>query len=145
MVRGKQRYHCKHCNYYFTFQSTKPHSKDNSAGHHATIVDIANKLKISKSTVSRALRNSADINLETRNAVLKAAQELHYVPNYFASSLVRRKSYSIGIVVPELITNFFSQFISFKFQTINILFKSLLSNNCKGKRSTVFCCNIITS
>lgn len=110
-VRGKQRYHCKHCNYYFTFQSSKPHPKNNSAGHHATIVDIANKLKISKSTVSRALRNSSDINLETRNAVLKAAQELNYVPNYFASSLVRRKSYSIGIVVPELITNFFSQFI----------------------------------
>lgn len=39
------------------------------------------------------------------------AQELNYVPNYFASSLVKRKSYSIGIVVPELITNFFSQFI----------------------------------
>jgi LacI family transcriptional regulator/LacI family repressor for deo operon, udp, cdd, tsx, nupC, and nupG len=39
------------------------------------------------------------------------AQKLNYVPNYFASSLVKRRSYSIGIVVPELITNFFSQFI----------------------------------
>jgi LacI family transcriptional regulator/LacI family repressor for deo operon, udp, cdd, tsx, nupC, and nupG len=39
------------------------------------------------------------------------AQKLNYVPNYFASSLVRRKSSSIGIVVPELNTNFFSQFI----------------------------------
>jgi LacI family transcriptional regulator/LacI family repressor for deo operon, udp, cdd, tsx, nupC, and nupG len=79
--------------------------------HHATILDIAGKLRISKSTVSRALRNSNEINQETRNAVLKMAQELNYVPNYFASSLVRRKSYSIGIIVPELITNFFSQFI----------------------------------
>jgi DNA-binding LacI/PurR family transcriptional regulator len=43
--------------------------------------------------------------------VLKMAKELNYVPNYFASSLVKRKSYSIGIVVPELMTNFFSQFI----------------------------------
>ena len=42
---------------------------------------------------------------------MKMAKELNYVPNYFASSLVKRKSYSIGIVVPELITNFFSQFI----------------------------------
>jgi LacI family transcriptional regulator/LacI family repressor for deo operon, udp, cdd, tsx, nupC, and nupG len=82
-----------------------------SSKHHATILDIAGKLKISKSTVSRALRNSKEINPETRNAVLKMAQKLNYVPNYFASSLVRRKSYSIGIVVPELITNFFSQFI----------------------------------
>lgn len=110
-VRGKQRYYCRHCNYYFTFQSTPPPSNTTSSKHHATILDIARQLKISKSTVSRALRNSKEINLETRNAVLKMAQQLNYVPNYFASSLVKRKSYSIGIVVPELITNFFSQFI----------------------------------
>jgi DNA-binding LacI/PurR family transcriptional regulator len=110
-VRGKQRYYCKHCNYYFTFQSKPATANKASSGHHATILDIAQKLKISKSTVSRALRNSNDINLETRNTVLKMAKELNYVPNYFASSLVKRKSYSIGIVVPELMTNFFSQFI----------------------------------
>ncbi|MFT3822808.1 MAG: substrate-binding domain-containing protein [Chitinophagaceae bacterium] len=112
-IRGKQRYYCRHCNYYFTFQETpaSPASGAASSKHHATILDIARQLKISKSTVSRALRNSKEINLETRNAVLKMAQQLNYVPNYFASSLVKRKSYSIGIVVPELITNFFSQFI----------------------------------
>jgi DNA-binding LacI/PurR family transcriptional regulator len=110
-VRGKQRYHCKHCNYYFTLQSSVPTTNAGTTRHHATILDIAQKLKVSKSTVSRALRNSSDINLETRNAVLKMAQQLNYVPNYFASSLVKRKSNSIGIVVPELITNFFSQFI----------------------------------
>src|SRR5262249_17525447 len=85
-VRGKQRYYCKHCNYYFTLQSAPPVSI--SSKHHATILDIAGRLKISKSTVSRALRNSNEINQETRNAVLKMAQELNYVPNYFASSLV---------------------------------------------------------
>lgn len=110
-VRGKQRYHCKHCNYYFTLQPSAPTTGSLTTRHHATMLDIALKLKISKSTVSRALRNSPDINLETRNAVLKMAQKLNYVPNYFASSLVKRKSCSIGIVVPELITNFFSQFI----------------------------------
>lgn len=110
-VRGKQRYYCKHCDYYFTLQSSPHTSNTVSSRHHATILDIARQLKISKSTVSRALRNSKEINLETRNAVLKTAQKLNYVPNYFASSLVKRKSCSIGIVVPELITNFFSQFI----------------------------------
>lgn len=110
-VRGKQRYYCKHCDYHFTFESIPSVPPAASSKHHATILDIADKLKISKSTVSRALRNSKEINQETRNAVLKMAQELNYVPNYFASSLVRRKSYSIGIVVPELMTNFFSQFI----------------------------------
>ena len=110
-VRDKQRYYCRHCEYYFTLQPASPVAVAASSSHHATILDIANKLKISKSTVSRALRNSNEINQETKDAVLKMARELNYVPNYFASSLVRRKSYSIGIVVPELITNFFSQFI----------------------------------
>lgn len=110
-VRGKQRYHCKHCEYYFTIQSQQPGVETAGSKHHATLLDIAKQLKISKSTVSRALRNSKDINMETRNAVLDMAQKLNYVPNYFASSLVRRKSYSIGIVVPELITDFFCQFI----------------------------------
>jgi len=110
-VRGKQRYHCKHCNYYFTFQLQQIEAAELNVKHHATLVDIARRLKISKSTVSRALRNSKDINLDTRAAVLNMAQELNYVPNYFAASLVRRRSYSIGIVVPELITDFFSQFI----------------------------------
>lgn len=111
LVRGKQRYHCKHCSYYFTIQSPQPTVETITSKHHATIQDIARKLKISKSTVSRALSNSTDINLQTRNSVLKMAQKLNYVPNYFASSLVRRKSCSIGIVVPELITGFFSKFI----------------------------------
>ena len=110
-VRGKQRYYCKHCSYHFTLQSTPAATGNHSLRHHATILDIARQLQISKSTVSRALRNSTEINLETRDAVLKLARQLNYVPNYFASSLVKRKSYSIGIVVPELITNFFSQFI----------------------------------
>jgi DNA-binding LacI/PurR family transcriptional regulator len=110
-IRGKQRYHCKHCNYSFTLQSPQPETTTNTAKHHATLLDIARQLKISKSTVSRALRESKDISLKTRKAVLDMARELNYVPNYFASSLVRRKSYSIGIVVPELITDFFSQFI----------------------------------
>src|SRR5688500_14477898 len=93
-IRNKQRYYCRHCDYYFTMQSST--STTISSSHHATILDIAKELKISKSTVSRALRNSNDINQETKDAVLKTARKLNYVPNYFASSLVRRKSYSIG-------------------------------------------------
>lgn len=111
LVRKKQRYYCKHCNCHFTLPSSGESVPVTSSRHHATLLDVARQLKISKSTVSRALQNSKEINLETRNAVLKMAQQLNYVPNYFASSLVKRKSYSIGIVVPELITNFFSQFI----------------------------------
>jgi len=112
-TRGKQRYFCRHCDYYFTMQQEDASCNDTNhhLRHHATIVDIARQLKISKSTVSRALRNSSDIKKQTRDAVLLLAKELNYVPNHFASALVKKKSYSIGIVVPELITNFFPQFI----------------------------------
>ncbi len=109
-VREKQRYYCNHCNYYFTL-NTKKDYKEKKIKHPPTILDIAKQMKISKSTVSRALRNSNEIKIETKNAVLELARKINYVPNYLASSLVKRKSYAIGIVVPELITNFFSQFI----------------------------------
>jgi DNA-binding LacI/PurR family transcriptional regulator len=68
----------------------------------ATIKDIARKLNISTSTVSRALRNQPDINIETRKAVLQMAEELDYQPNKVALSLLKKHTYTIGIVVPNM-------------------------------------------
>ena len=110
--RGVQRYFCRHCSYYFTLPQSTPSCPDpGPSRHHATITDIARELKISKSTVSRALKNSNEIKKETRDAVLTLAKNLNYIPNHFASALAKKKSFSIGIVVPELITDFFPQFI----------------------------------
>jgi LacI family transcriptional regulator len=47
----------------------------------ATIKDIAKTLKLSTSTVSRALRNASDVNNKTRTAVLALSEELNYQPN----------------------------------------------------------------
>lgn len=77
-----------------------------------TIKDIAKKLNISVSTVSRALRNAPDINPETRESVLKLVEELDYEPNYFAQSLVGKQSRIIGVVLPASHFYYFSQALS---------------------------------
>ena len=77
-----------------------------------TIKDIAKKLGLSTSTVSRALSDSWEIKKETKELVIKTAAELNYHPNTQAKGLVTKKSYTIGIVVPELVTSFFPMIIS---------------------------------
>lgn len=68
----------------------------------ATIKDIARILKVSTSTVSRALRNASDVSKETKNAVQALSEELNYQPNKFALSLQQKQTHTIGVLVPNL-------------------------------------------
>ncbi len=68
----------------------------------ATIKDIAKRLNISLSTVSRALRNAADVNSDTKKAVLALSEELNYQPNKLALSLRQKQTHTIGVIVPNL-------------------------------------------
>jgi LacI family transcriptional regulator len=77
-----------------------------------TIYDIARKLNITASSVSRALNNSAHVNENTRQLVIKTAAELNYKPNTLASNLRKGKSQTIGIVVPRINQNFFANVIA---------------------------------
>ncbi len=67
-----------------------------------TIKDIARQLNISISTVSRALRNASDVNMETKKAVMTLAEELRYQPNQLALSLRKQHTHTIGVIVPNL-------------------------------------------
>ncbi|WP_026770205.1 LacI family DNA-binding transcriptional regulator [Asinibacterium sp. OR53] len=67
-----------------------------------TIKDIARLLNISPSTVSRALKSSHEINKETQRLVKETAERLHYRPNMAALSLVKAKTKTIGVIVPNL-------------------------------------------
>ncbi|RWY54097.1 LacI family DNA-binding transcriptional regulator [Mucilaginibacter gilvus] len=78
----------------------------------ATIKDIALALKLSPSTVSRALRDEYEISAGTKKIVVDYAKSVNYKSNPNAVSLKNRRSYSIGIVVPELANSFFSQAIA---------------------------------
>ncbi|WP_373512942.1 LacI family DNA-binding transcriptional regulator [Persicitalea sp.] len=109
-VRGKQRFLCKNCDYYFTLP--KPPEKNiRRKRHQTTIIDIANELGVSNSTVSRALHNHPDINPDTKKAILDKAQELDYQPNQLAHSLVKSRTNTVGIIVPEFLTQFFPNVI----------------------------------
>ena len=77
----------------------------------ATIHDIAEKLNITASTVSRALRGHPRISAETKKAVLKVAQKLNYQPNHIAAALRNGRSNIIGIIVPTADRSFFSSVI----------------------------------
>jgi LacI family transcriptional regulator len=76
-----------------------------------TIKDIAKALGLSTSTVSRALRDSYEISLETKKLVLEYAEKINYHPNPIALSLKERRSRSIGVIVAEIANSFFSQAI----------------------------------
>lgn len=78
----------------------------------ATLSDIASQLNISISTVSRALHNHPAINENTKRQVIKLAQKLNYQPNMLALSLLNRKTNTIGIIVPEITSYFFSSVIN---------------------------------
>lgn len=77
-----------------------------------TIHDIARKLEISASTVSRALNDNPRISKKTRDKIKATALEMGYRPNTIASNLRNRKSNTIGIVVPLINRHFFSSVIS---------------------------------
>jgi DNA-binding LacI/PurR family transcriptional regulator len=77
-----------------------------------TIVDIAKALKISSSTVSRALRDHPDISKATKVRVLEMAERLDYFPDSLAQGLKKRRTNMIGIIVPEIKHDFFSSAIS---------------------------------
>lgn len=73
---------------------------------------LADTLKISKSTVSKALRDSHEIGDETKKKVLELAAKLNYSPNPYASSLRKKKSKTIAVVLPEVADSFFSRIIN---------------------------------
>jgi LacI family transcriptional regulator len=75
------------------------------------IRQLAKELNLSIGTVSKALRNSHEISAQTKEKVFALASQLNYVPNPYASSLRRKKSKTIGIVVPEIADSFFSHAI----------------------------------
>lgn len=69
---------------------------------------LAKELNLAVSTVSRALSDSYDISVETKEKVLSLAKKLNYHPNPYARSLRKRNSNTIAIVIPEIANNFFS-------------------------------------
>ncbi len=71
--------------------------------------DIALDLGVSLMTVSKALRNHSDISQKTRDRVLKRMRELNYQPDWIARSMVTRRTYLVGLILPDLMHPFFAE------------------------------------
>ncbi|MEE1944669.1 LacI family DNA-binding transcriptional regulator [Pedobacter sp. KR3-3] len=78
----------------------------------ATIKEIAKILNLSASSVSRALHDHSSIGLTTRMRVKQLAKELNYVPNQKAIFFQKGKTFTLGVIVPELSESFFSEAVS---------------------------------
>ncbi|MEO5995169.1 MAG: LacI family DNA-binding transcriptional regulator [Chitinophagaceae bacterium] len=80
--------------------------------HQTTIIDIARELGISKSTVSRALKDHPDIKTETKEKIRNLAMESGYRPNMLALSFKQNRTNIIGILVPDIERPFYASVIS---------------------------------
>ncbi|MBZ4665286.1 LacI family DNA-binding transcriptional regulator [Mahella sp.] len=76
-----------------------------------TIKDVAKKAGVSISTASYALNNSGPVSAETKERVIRAAEELKYRPNGNARDLKSSKTNTIGLIVSDLAGPFFSELI----------------------------------
>jgi len=76
-----------------------------------TLKKLAKILGISTATVSKALKNYPDINEHTKKRVLELAASLNYQPNALAQGLRNKESKIVGLIVPEIVHDFFSNII----------------------------------
>jgi LacI family transcriptional regulator len=67
-----------------------------------TIKDVSKKSGFSVTTVSKALNDYPDISQKTKDKILKLCDDMGYVPNLSARSLVNKKSYTIGVIFEEI-------------------------------------------
>jgi len=77
----------------------------------ATIKDVARQANVSVATVSRVLNGTAPVREETRQRILDAARELRFTPNASARSLSTRRTTALGVVLPDLHGEFFSELL----------------------------------
>ncbi|MBO9637092.1 MAG: LacI family DNA-binding transcriptional regulator [Siphonobacter aquaeclarae] len=107
-VRGQQRYFCRDCRYYFVLEKQAPAPRR----RQTTIVDIARHLGVSPSTVSKALSGRQDISPRTREEIRRVATELQYQPNLLAQGLTSSKTFTIGVIIPNIERPFFASVVS---------------------------------
>lgn len=74
-----------------------------------TMADIAKSLNVSVVTVSKALRDKGKISAATRKRVLQRAKQMNYQTNWIARSLVTRRTFTVGLLLPDFTHPFFAE------------------------------------
>lgn len=76
--------------------------------NNVRLIDIAERLNLTKVSISKALRDHPDIGEKTKKKVQKVAKEMGYRPNLVARSLTSQKTYTIGVIIPKMAHYFFA-------------------------------------
>ena len=74
-----------------------------------TLKELAKILNVSISTVSKALNDSSEINPDTKAKIKEVALANKYVPNELAQSLKGKKTKTLGVIIPEVLSQFFAK------------------------------------
>jgi len=99
-----------------------------------TIREVAQRAGVSVATVSRVFNSTAPVSKATRRRVFEAASALRYVPNLAARSLITRRTHTLGIVIPDLHGEFFSEIMRGVDQVANQHGYHLLVSNSHSDR-----------
>jgi LacI family transcriptional regulator len=84
---------------------------------NVTLQDIADKLNLTKVSISKALRDHPDISKQTRQRVKEMAKKMNYRPNLVARSLTSSKSKTIGLIIPKIAHYFFASVVESIYKT----------------------------
>ena len=103
----------------------------------ATIKEVARKAGVSIATVSRVLNNVGAVDGRTRDMVSKAVLDLHYVPNPLGRGLSRQKTEAIGLLLPDLFGEFFSEVIRGADQTAQLHRHHLVVSSSHNSREEI--------
>ena len=76
-----------------------------------TLKQLAQELKVSVSTVSKALSDSHEISAETKKKILALAKERNYIPNNTAVNLRRKQTKTVGVVIPNIFNHFYTKIL----------------------------------
>jgi len=77
----------------------------------STIYDVAKKAGVSPSTISRVMNAPEIVAEDTRQKVINAIKELAYIPNMMAANMPKKRTNSIGLIIPDITNTFFSNLI----------------------------------
>ena len=95
----------------------------------STIHDVARKARVSVMTVSRTLNAPAKVSAKTRKTIHRVMEQLGYEPNQIARSLVRKKSSTLGIIMPDIKNTFFNSWFRAVEHSARLLHYNLLLCN----------------
>lgn len=101
-------------------------------GGTITIREVAKAAGVSVATASRALNGLSSVTAKTRARIEVAAKELNYVPHSGARSLTRRQTDTVGVILPDLFGEFFSEIVRGIDQVVQGAGKNLLLGNMHG-------------